>query len=299
SRNSSHQRFSRTSARIASRACSATDRSWIDCTTCPKARAISTPTTMIPTSPANARQPCSGLGRWKCMLDLPAAARAAQVCCKVASVGLDAERIEMPAHIGVIAGEGGDPLLELAERPAKVAAALLGIRQRNKAANALEKVRGLLDVDLAVRDAVIGSCKLQLLLHREMVERLAGRRQLPIGGMHPQEATVAEIGGGSGHVAGAAAPRPVVELVDAVEQARRFRHVDLPSPAVVPELFRQRLADDPHLLVPSNVVDHLLRRERDQHADDDNAHFARERAPAVKRFGKVEMHNPMARRTGL
>src|SRR6185312_4496462 len=35
-------------------------------TTCSAPSAISTPTTMIPTSPANSRQPCSGLGRWKC-----------------------------------------------------------------------------------------------------------------------------------------------------------------------------------------------------------------------------------------
>src|SRR5437868_5520463 len=37
-----------------------------DSTTCSAASAISTPMTMIPTSPTSARQPCSGLGRWRC-----------------------------------------------------------------------------------------------------------------------------------------------------------------------------------------------------------------------------------------
>src|SRR5690348_6103160 len=36
-------------------------------TTAPAASAISTPMTMMPTSPRNSRQPCSGLGRWKCI----------------------------------------------------------------------------------------------------------------------------------------------------------------------------------------------------------------------------------------
>src|SRR5438067_7296168 len=36
-------------------------------TTCCAPSAIRTPTTMMPTSPTNARQPCSGLGRWTCI----------------------------------------------------------------------------------------------------------------------------------------------------------------------------------------------------------------------------------------
>src|SRR5579884_2508587 len=37
----------------------------MDSTTCSAPSAISTPMTMMPTSPRNSRQPCSGLGRWK------------------------------------------------------------------------------------------------------------------------------------------------------------------------------------------------------------------------------------------
>ena len=47
----------------------------ISSATASSVRAISTPTTMIPTSPTNSRQPCSGLGKWKCTLVIPAAAR--------------------------------------------------------------------------------------------------------------------------------------------------------------------------------------------------------------------------------
>jgi hypothetical protein len=40
---------------------------------------------------------------------------------------------------------------------------------------------------------------------------------------------------------------------------------------------------------PPPTLHHLLRAERDQHADDDNPHLAGERAPAVERFGEVDV----------
>jgi hypothetical protein len=38
------------------------------------------------------------------------------------------------------------------------------------------------------------------------------------------------------------------------------------------------------------ALDKLLNSERDQNANDDDADLAREFAPAVQRFGDVEMH---------
>ncbi len=52
------------------------------------------------------------------------------------------------------------------------------------------------------------------------------------------------------------------------------------------------------LVPPVKRLDHLLRAKRDQHADDDDPDLAKKLAPAVQRFGKVEMHvgGPPARR---
>jgi hypothetical protein len=41
---------------------------------------------------------------------------------------------------------------------------------------------------------------------------------------------------------------------------------------------------------PVQRLDDLLGGQRDQHADDDDPHLANERAPAVQRFGEMEMH---------
>jgi len=44
------------------------------------------------------------------------------------------------------------------------------------------------------------------------------------------------------------------------------------------------------LVAPVDGFDHLFRAERDQHANDDDAHLTDELAPAVQRLGQVEMH---------
>ena len=56
------------------------------------------------------------------------------------------------------------------------------------------------------------------------------------------------------------------------------------------DLVRQRLARAPHLLAPPSILDNLFERERDQHAQDDNAYFLGELAPAVERFRQMDMH---------
>src|SRR5207302_500972 len=105
----------------------------------------------------------------------------------------------------------------------------------------------------------------------------------PVCRMHPEEA--GEFRNGGGHIAGSAVPRPPVELVDTVEVARRPRHVDLPPGAIVRQLTHERLPHNPDLLMPLPGLDYLLRRERDQHANDDDPDLANERAPAVQRLG--------------
>ena len=45
-----------------------------------------------------------------------------------------------------------------------------------------------------------------------------------------------------------------------------------------------------HVAAPLPVLDELLRSESYEHTQDDDANFANEGAPAVQRFGQLNMH---------
>ena len=45
-----------------------------------------------------------------------------------------------------------------------------------------------------------------------------------------------------------------------------------------------------NFVAPMQPLDCLLRPKSDEHAEYDNANFANKRAPAVQRFGNVEVH---------
>ena len=53
-----------------------------------------------------------------------------------------------------------------------------------------------------------------------------------------------------------------------------------------------------NMAAPTHQLDELFSAERNQHADNDDAYLAEKLAPAVQRFGKVEVHakGPPARR---
>lgn len=60
-------------------------------------------------------------------------------------------------------------------------------------------------------------------------------------------------------------------------------------PLIVPDLSMQVFAKRGRFPSPMKNFDDLLRTQRNQHADDDDPHLARERTPAVQRLRKVEM----------
>ena len=45
-----------------------------------------------------------------------------------------------------------------------------------------------------------------------------------------------------------------------------------------------------NFVAPMQPLDRLLRSKSDEHAEYDNSNFANKRAPAVQRFGNVEVH---------
>src|SRR5438128_635984 len=77
-------------------------------TTCCAPSAMSTPTTMIPTSPANSRQPCSGLGRWKCMLAGPQGATNLD---QPLAIGGRHQDVQLPRHTKLFARDCRDDVV--------------------------------------------------------------------------------------------------------------------------------------------------------------------------------------------
>ena len=62
------------------------------------------------------------------------------------------------------------------------------------------------------------------------------------------------------------------------------------SSEVVGDLSIQRSPCVRNFIAPMQCFDSLLRTQRDQDAENDDPHLASELAPAVQRFGKVDMH---------
>src|SRR5438309_11802523 len=117
-----------------------------------------------------------------------------------------------------------------------------------------------------------------------MVKSSAARREIPVRPVHVKEKAIERNRSYRRSYVGLGIRSPLVERRNFAPCAWDEGHIGLPSRAIIAELPGQCAADDAHLLIPVKVLDNLFRAERDEHANDDDAHFAGELAPAVQRL---------------
>src|SRR4051812_38452445 len=270
---------------------------------------------MIPTSPTNARQPCSGFGRWTCMPLAPDPQsrfaygfdRVLQRRIAIARRGRGRDRLANVVFRGGTLGVVADNFR--VERDARVFGDLPRANSSHKRqamehpglADLTAETRDLGRADRAPRpryrreprpnllfghnhfadliDESINDAQVRQLAPAEVRRDLALPRAVPAT-LYPR--TV----------------RRCPDLADGWQAPALFRAVEYPADVVetpldarVQPLPLDRLPDGiaklerhgpfgvGHLPAPMESLDHLLRAERNQYADDDDAHLANERAP--------------------
>src|SRR5206468_466257 len=115
-----------------------------------------------------------------------AATSAVEISLEVASIGLDADRIEVAFHVVVVVDQSIQLPSEIAKCAPKLATTLRPIRQGYECPDAAKQVRGLFGIDLAMLNSIVQCRKGELLLDRKMIQRLASGSQVPVGPMHPE-----------------------------------------------------------------------------------------------------------------
>ena len=84
---------------------------------------------------------------------------------------------------------------------------------------------------------------------------------------------------------------PLVERVETLFGTRVLRANILPTRPGVSEFTSQRTAELSHIVALKDPADHLLRRQSNENADDDDADFANEFALAMQRSRQMEVHS--------
>src|SRR5690348_7522709 len=276
-------------------------------TTAPAASAISTPMTMMPTSPRNSRQPCSGLGRWKCIslwlaergFEPPQRVRPSLSNGQADRVDLGRQRLLRQPHL---AGEAHGVATSIAQVPRQIPRLLKRLREAQPSLRSERSLPPFQRAELrpqrlfarlvrvVLREDSIQHTELPLLVGREEAVAAARGRRFPA----PEE---------KGRYRGSPQPcrlsrqrsvsRPredCLQLPDAPVDAR-LGPEPVPYDADVERRFGAHVL--PRSLGHLSVVKRLHNRFRpkcDENGDDDDPHLARELAPAVERLGEVKVH---------